>query len=59
MNKFYKIEETIKKNEGAMIMKTNEELAENYKWKIQEPQNFIQNPKFIKQVILGDLQSVQ
>ena len=39
MNKFYKIEETIKKNEGAMIMKTNEELAENYKWKIQEPQN--------------------
>lgn len=42
-----------------MIMKTNEELAENYKWKIQEPQNFIQNPKSIKQVILGDLQSVQ
>ena len=59
MNKFYKIEETIKKNEGAMIMKTNEELVENYKWKIQEPQNFIQNPKSIKQVILGDLQSVQ
>ena len=59
MNKFYKIEETIKKNEEAMITKTNEELAENYKWKIQEPQNFIQNPKSIKQVILGDLQSVQ